>query len=354
MSVFNYKQRNNIVLIILIVLGCFILYSLRTIAGAVLSTVIMYTIFRPYYIYLSEKRNWNHRVAAITIILASFIIIVVPLVTLGFLVINKIKDFQQDAFQIKIILHKIDDFVGSKFNQPNLLENIMKRGNVFLGDLFPTILGGAADVFLGVTIMYFLLYFMFVERTQFENGLLRYSPFREQNSRKFAAELRNTTYSNVLGQGFIAFVQGALVSIGFFIFGIQDAVFWGVIATFFSFLPVLGAPIVFIPAGIIQIVNGDKFGGIGLLVWGLVLIMNIDNVLRFVIAKRIADTHPIITIVGVVIGIPVFGIMGLVFGPLLLSYFILTVRIYQTSRMATERLERIKSADEKNISENTL
>ncbi len=62
--------------------------------------------------------------------------------------------------------------------------------------------------------------------------------------------------------------------------------------------------------------------------------------------KRIADTHPIITVIGVVIGIPVFGIMGLVFGPLLLSYFMLTIRIYETSKMASERLEKIKSVDE--------
>jgi len=64
------------------------------------------------------------------------------------------------------------------------------------------------------------------------------------------------------------------------------------------------------------------------------------------IAKRVADTHPIITVIGVIIGIPVFGIIGLVFGPLLLSYFILTIRIYETSKLATERLERIKSVED--------
>jgi predicted PurR-regulated permease PerM len=262
------------------------------------------------------------------------------------MVIRKIAEFQEDPQRIQDILTKIEDFAGSKLNQPDLVQNMMDRATTFAGDLFPSILGGAASVFLGIIIMYFLLYFMFIRHEQFEAGLLHYSPFSEQNSLKFATELKNTTYSNVLGQGFIALVQGGLVTVGFMMFGLKDGVFWGVIATFLSFLPVVGAPLVFVPAAIIELADGDRFAGIGLLLWGFLLIIHIDNVLRFLIAKKVANTHPIITVIGVVIGIPVFGIMGLVFGPLLLSYFVLTIRIYETSMLASERLERIKSAED--------
>jgi predicted PurR-regulated permease PerM len=354
MAAFNYKQRNNIVLIILIVLGCAILYSLRTIAGSLLSTVVMYTILRPVYLHLVEQWRWRKMAAAGAIIVSSFIVIVLPFLTLSLMVINKIADFKRDAIRIHVLAARLDDFLTKKFDQPDLLDNVMLKGKALMSDLFPTILGGAAEIVLGITIVYFLLYFMFTQMEEFENGLLKYSPFREQNALRFATELKNTTYSNVLGQGFIAFVQGALVSIGFFMFGFPDAIFWGVIATFLSFMPVVGAPVVFIPAGVIAILNGDTFNGVGLLLWGFILIINIDNVIRFIIAKRVADTHPIITVIGVVIGIPVFGIMGLVFGPLLLSYFILTVRIYETSKMASERLEKIKISEEKNLSENSF
>ncbi len=344
---FNYKQRNNVVLIILIVLGSAILYSLRTIAGSLLSTVIMYTIFKPIYCYLVERWSWNRVLAAISIILGSFVIIVLPFLILSIMVIGKIAEFQKDPIQIKVSISRLEDFLAEKFNKLDLLENMTQKVSTFASDLFPSIVGGAAEILLGIVIMYFLLYFMFTKHEDFENQLMHYSPFKEHHAVKFATELKNTTYSNVLGQGFIAMVQGSLVSIGFFIFGINDAVFWGVISTFLSFLPVIGAPIVFIPAALIELANGNQIAGIGLLLWGLILIINIDNVIRFIIAKRVADTHPIITVIGVVIGIPVFGIMGLVFGPLLLSYFILTIRIYETSRLAAERLERIKSTEEK-------
>ncbi len=120
----------------------------------------------------------------------------------------------------------------------------------------------------------------------------------------------------------------------------------GVISTFLSFLPVVGAPVVFVPAAFIAIASGNTTGGWGLLLWGLIVIINIDNVIRLVIAKNVSDTHPIITVVGVIIGIPIFGILGLVFGPLLLSYFILTIRIYETSKLASERLEKLKSGED--------
>ncbi len=346
MPIFNYKQRNNIVLIILLVLGCFILYTLRYIAGTLLSTVIMYTLFRPVYLHLIDTWKWNRIVSCISLILSSFLIIVLPFFVLSILVINKINEFEQDQIKLTILVRKLDAFLGSKFHQPDLVENGMRKATAYINDLFPSIIGGAFDLLLGIAIMYFLLYFMFINYERFEAEAVKYSPFREQNALKFADELKNTTYSNILGQGLIALVQGSLVSIGFFMFGIRDAVFWGVISTFLCFLPVLGAPLVFVPAALIELANGHTTAGYGLLAWGFILVINIDNVIRFLIAKRVGNIHPIITVIGVVIGIPVFGIMGLVFGPLLLSYFFLTVRIYETSRLATERLEKLRADEE--------
>ncbi|WP_207533661.1 AI-2E family transporter [Desertivirga arenae] len=346
MPVFNYKQRNNILLITLIVLGCFILYTLRFIAGAVLSTVVTYTVLRPVYLYLTDKLKWNRIMACASIMLSSFLVIVLPFIVLSLLVINKISEFERDQIKIRILVNRIDGFVTSRFHQPDLVDNLVKRASSYIGELFPTIVSSAFDLLLGIVIMYFLLYFMFTNHEKFESEAIKYSPFREQNALRFGEELKNTTYANVLGQGLIAVVQGALVSLGFFIFGIKDPIFWGVISTFLSFMPVLGSPLVFVPAALIEIANGNSSGGIGMLIWGFVLVINIDNVIRFLIAKRVGDIHPIITVVGVIIGIPVFGIMGLVFGPLLLSYFILTVRIYETSKLATERLEKLKAAEE--------
>lgn len=346
MSIYSYKQRNTIVLAILIILGCFILYSLRTIAGTLLSTIVLYTILVPVFSAFVNKWGMKKWIAAALIIILSLLIIVLPFLTLSLMVIDKISEFQNDPIRIKVVMQKIDDFLGSKLDQPDLFDKGMGKLNQLAEELFPSVLSGAANIILGLVVMYFLLYFMMVQKDEFEAGLLKYAPFREQNALKFAVELKTTTYSNVLGQGFIAIVQGALLSIAFFIFGIRDPIFWGVIATFLCFLPVVGAPIIFVPAALIEFANGNDTAGWGLLLFGFIIITNIDNVIRLIIAKNVSETHPIITVVGVIIGIPMFGILGLVFGPLLLSYFILTIRIYETSKLASERLERLKSTED--------
>ena len=347
MSVFNYKQRNNIILAGIIVLGCFLVYALSGwLFSSILGAIVLFTIFRPVYLELVEKRSWNRSLIAVMIILISLVVIVIPLMSLSIMVVNKISGINRNSFNIQQWITKIDDYAGYNFQQPHIAENTMQKFGAYATDLFPSILTSAANIFITLLVMYFLLYFMFTEIREFEAALLKYAPFREQHALKFAVALRNSTYSNVLGQGIIAVTQGILLANGFWIFGIPDPIFWGVIGSFISFLPVVGAPTLTIPASVILIAEGHTLKGILLLAYGLLFIGNVDNVLRMLINKRVGNTHPIISIIGVFIGIPLFGILGLVFGPLLLSYFLLLLEIYETNRMAADRLERIRTGPE--------
>lgn len=343
MSVFSYKQRNNIILAGIVILGCFLFYALSGLFSSILGAIVLFTIFRPAYLYMVEKKHWNKSLVAILVILTSLILIVIPFLALSIMVIGKISDFNRNSFDLQGWISKIDDYAGYHFNQPHIAENTLQKLGVYATDLFPSILGGAANIFVTLLILYFLLYFMLVQIHEFEAVLLRYAPFREQHALRFAMALRNSTYSNVLGQGIIAVTQGFLLANGFWIFGIPDPIFWGVIGAFISFLPVVGAPTLSIPASIILFAQGHTIKGVLLLAYGLLFIGNVDNFLRMIINKRIANTHPLISIIGVFIGLPLFGILGLVFGPLLLSYFLLLLEIYETNRMAADRLERIRT-----------
>lgn len=345
MSIFNYKQRNNIILAAIIILGCFLVWALSGLFSSILGAIVFFTMFRPVYLNLTVKKGWNKSLVAVLIIFSSFIVIIVPLMSLSIMVVGKIASINKNTFNLQDWVSKIDAYAGQYFNQPHLAENTLQKLGAYATELFPSILGSAANIIITLLVMYFLMYFMFTQITEFETALLKYAPFREQHAVKFAVALRNSTYSNVLGQGIIALVQGSLLALGFFVFGIPDAIFWGVIGTFISFLPVVGAPTLTIPAGIILIANGHSVKGILLMAFGLLFIGNIDNVLRMMINRRVGNTHPIITIIGVFIGIPLFGILGLVFGPLLLSYFLLLLEIYETNRMAADRLERIRTPE---------
>jgi predicted PurR-regulated permease PerM len=328
------------------VLGCFLIYALSDLFSAILGAIVLFTLFRPFYLYLVDKKGWNSTMASLAIIILSLVVIVIPFLVLSFMVIGKITSLNQESLPIEEWSGKIDAFTAKTFGQPHFAENTLQKLGAYATDLFPSLIGSAASIILTLLVLYFLLFFMFVQIREFEGALLKYAPFREQDAVKFAVALKNSTYSNVLGQGIIAITQGVLLANGFFIFGIPDPVFWGLIGMFISFLPVVGAPTLCIPASILLMMSGHNVKGILLLAYGLLFIGNVDNVLRMIINKRIANTHPIISVVGVFIGLPLFGILGLVFGPVLLSYFLLLLEIYETNRLAAERLERIRPGPE--------
>jgi predicted PurR-regulated permease PerM len=340
-SIYDVEERKMVILVLSIALGAFLLYAMRGLFSAFLGAVVLYTMFRPLFAALIERAGFKKWITALLVIALSFLIIVFPFTLIITMIFNKANDFimnhQQD---ILMYFEQIRDFLGIEFTDPKIIE----KGITFVQSVLLSRVTGAVNevfsVFFTLTIMYFVLYFMIVHYKSFEQTLIRFMPFRPEVSKMFADELTNTTNANVLGQGFIAMVQGALVALAFYFFKFSDPIFWGVISMFLSFLPIVGAPIVFVPAGLIALSQGDQFGGIGMLVWGFGVVTQIDNVLRFLIAKRYANTHPLITILGVIIGFPIFGILGLVFGPLLISYFLILVKIYEKRReVSMERME---------------
>ncbi len=337
MSYFSIKQQNNIVLSIIILLGVFLCYALRGYTGSVLGAVVLYTIFRSSFVYLVEKMKLKKIFATIIIMFFSFLIIVFPFFFLSMMIIEKIIEFKNNHESISTLLGRMDDLLSNKLNLNNAVENSIQNIESWIINIFPSAFSGAFDVFVLIVITYFLLYFMFMNYLKFEAALMKYLPFSLTNCERLALELKNITYSNVLGQGLIALTQGFLLGLGFWLFNIPDPLFWGVICLFLSFLPVIGSPMVFIPAGIILISNGNSFGGIGILLWGGILVSNIDNVMRLIINKKMADTHPVISIMGILLGFPIFGILGLVFGPLLLSGFVLLIKMYETGEYTIKR-----------------
>jgi predicted PurR-regulated permease PerM len=337
MPLYNNSQQKNLVLGLTLLLGIFIFYSLLNIFTALLGTIIMYTLFRPFYIYLISKKKINRGLSAVIIITVSFLIIVLPILALSWMIINKLISFQQNPETITNLINQLNKLVGSRINQPELIQNGLSNISDWVIGAFSTVVNSAFKIFINLMVLYFSLYYMLVSYDSFERTILKYLPFRVGNSLRFGKELKNITYSNIIGQGLIAATQGAIVSIGFLIFGMPDPIFWGIISFFICFLPVVGAPIIIVPAGLIELAMGHTVAGIGIIIWGMVLVTIADNFLRFYISKKIADTHPLVTLIGVIIGVPIFGIIGIVIGPLLISYFLLLVSMYEALYINVEK-----------------
>jgi predicted PurR-regulated permease PerM len=159
--------------------------------------------------------------------------------------------------------------------------------------------------------------------------IVYYFPYKKENSELFAKELIAQTYSNVLGAPLLAMIQGVISIIGFYIFGLKEPVFWGAMCAFLSFVPYIGSALVWVPAGIIQLSMAQQWQGIGILIYGIVAISSINHIFRFIFQKKVAHVHPLVTVFGIIVGVDWFGLPGLIFGPILISYFFIMIKIYR-------------------------
>ena len=119
------------------------------------------------------------------------------------------------------------------------------------------------------------------------------------------------------------------MGVGFWMTGLSNALFWSVVTMVFAILPVVGSGLVWGP-GAIALALGKNYGAaIGLALWGVILVGNVDYVIRPMVFRRWAHIHPLITLVGALAGVPYFGILGLLIGPLALSYFFELIKMYR-------------------------
>ncbi len=336
-TVYTPEQQRILLITSLIIIAGFIIYGLSGYVSAFLGAGILYVVLRPWFTALAIKRHWNRSLVTTLLILFALVVIIMPFLTLSLLLIGRIQYYSQHADDILNLVHKGEQLTGFKVTNPQNVRQIVQQGAGYASRLLPSLAGGALDFIVIIGLMFFTMYFMFVEQDAFQRGLQKYLPFKRDTQKELGESLKNNVNANVLGQALVCFVQGVLTGLTLWIFGVPDAPFWGVVAFFMAFIPVLGTPLVWGPAALIKLSQGDTGQGIGILIVGVVVIINIDNLLRIALAKRMGDIHPLVTLAGIVLGVPIFGILGLVMGPLLLSYFIVLMQVFERQNRAQQQ-----------------
>ena len=134
--------------------------------------------------------------------------------------------------------------------------------------------------------------------------------------------------ANALGIPLISLIQGMTAMLGYFLFGVKEFVLWGFLTGIFAFFPVIGTMVVWVPLVIYTFVTGSTWQGTGLLLYSFLVTGNVDYLARMTLLRKLGDVHPVITILGVIVGLGLFGFIGLIFGPLLISYVVLLFQIY--------------------------
>ncbi len=324
----EHKVNRYIFLGFILIIGLFLIYSLMAFFTAFLAAIMFYVLSKKPVEWLVKKKNWRRSWTAILVILSSFFIILLPVTILGTMMYQEIAMVAKNFTIVTEPLSQLDHFLQQEF-QFSLLSNAnLTKLQVYITNFVSTALTQGVNLFSSMIMMYFFLYFMIMNANRMEAAMFLFLPFKRNQIALFGRELRAQTFSNAVGLPLIAVIQGLFAYIALLITGMSDPGFWAVAAGFASVIPIVGTGLVWIPAGVYLLITGYNWQGIFMLVWGAVVLSSMDNVIRFLLAKKMANVHPIITVLGVIMGLNYFGITGLIFGPLLISYFIILLKIY--------------------------
>ncbi|HCL84587.1 MAG TPA: AI-2E family transporter [Chitinophagaceae bacterium] len=329
------KIRQFFFIALLTVLGTVQFIYLRSFLPSLLGAITFYVLMRKFMKRMLAK-NWKPGLAALMLILISFLIIMLPVIVLINSVSSKIGYVISHATELTgsfiLFLRNIETRFGYQLLNEETIRNL---SGLSLQKL-PLILGATFNSLVVLTMMYFILYYMLIRGNKMEDWLEKVLPLRKDNIVHVQRQMNRLVISNAVGIPLVALLQGVSGLILYLILGIREPILWFALTAFTSMLPIIGSPLAYVPLALIQMAHGETGKGIIIIVYGLVVIGTVDNVLRIWLQKLIGDVHPLITIFGVFVGVPLFGFIGLVFGPLLISLFFLLMRIYRVEFIAPE------------------
>ncbi len=328
------KDRNSraykYILIGLIILLAVILFrEAQPYLGGFLAAFALFSILKGQMAKLVEKRKWSRGLSATIIVLGTLIFILIPVTGIGFLAADTISGIEIDPAAITTALNdfarNVEERLDIRIFTPENLSFVPRAGT----SLMQILVSGLSSMLINSVVAIFVLYFMLVSYDTLGGVILEMLPFHEENKSILREETKSIILSNAMGIPVVAITQGILAYLGYMFFGVNNPLVYAVLVAFTTIIPVVGTSLVWAPIGISAILQGDIVRGILLLAYGLLVIGGSDAILRFVLQKKLANIHPLITFFGVIIGLSMFGFWGIIFGPLLISFLILLINMFR-------------------------
>lgn len=294
-----------------------------------LGAATLYILLRQWFFKVTVVHNWKPWLAATVFIVGSIIVFVLPFLLTALLVAPKMTELMHNPAAVTDIIKKTTGQLHQYIPQFSFDEAEISKAMKKASRNLPTFLGGTLQVLTNLLLCFFLLYFMLISGRKMERRMQEFMSLKDENIDDIWKSTRVMVVSNAIGIPVLAIIQALTAIIGFAIFRVEGAVLWGLLTGIFSMLPVVGTAVICVPLAAYLYSTGNAGQATGVLLYWVIVISNIDNVMRFTLLRKLGDVHPVITVLGVMVGVPLFGFMGLIFGPLLLSYMLLLFRIYR-------------------------
>lgn len=340
MQNFNDRIRQILLLLLIILLIYLSVRELKLFLPGVLGAITLYILSRASYFQLVYTRKWKKGNAAFLFIIYYLLLLGVPVFAAVILLSPKISGVLSDPTaainNIKQAIMQVQAKAGVSIVTEKSLSNSLDQVITFL----PSLLNSTLNLLSNLITMLFFLYYLLYHGREVEMTLFRIIPLKDANTAMLASETKKMVKANAIGIPLISIIQGLTATLGYFIFNVNEFALWGFFTGVFAFFPVVGTMVVWVPLVIYMYVSGDTWNATGLLLYSLIVTGNIDYVARITIMRKMGNVHPVITVLGVLIGLGLFGFIGLIFGPLLVSYIVVLFRIYMNEFTAQPMEEK--------------
>ncbi len=325
---FNNQIKQILILSLLIVLILISITQLHIFLPGLLGALTLYILSRGSYFQLIYHRKWRKGWTAGLFLFGYVFLLCLVIYVIVILLGPKIQLFLDDpALMINTAKKAVADLqqkTGFTFITENELSAFLKR----LSGLLPKLINDTADLLLNLVLLLFMLYYMLVHGKVMEQYLGIIIPLKHNNIEILASETKRIVKASALGIPIISIIQGLAATLGYFLFGIDDFVLWGFITGVFAFFPVVGTMLIWVPLVLSVYAGGDTWNATWLFFYSAIVTGNVDYLARITLLKRMGNIHPVVTVLGVLVGLGLFGFIGLIFGPLLVNYIVLLFRIY--------------------------
>nr|WP_242544584.1 AI-2E family transporter [Corallococcus sp. NCSPR001] len=296
-------------------------------------------LFMPIQDSLDRRLQGRKSLTAGLSTLAVFLLILAPLALVGWMVAREVLQFvgqAQDLLdQVDLRHHFLNSlprglsryvhFDPESSETERLLMTAVSGGAGLLAD----VVGAGTELIVNMFLMTVAMYYFFLDGRRLVNEVARLIPLERRYFDAFSHEFTDVAYAIIYGNTVTALVQGAVGFVGLLIAGVPHAGVWGAAMVLVALVPVGGTALVWGPIGVILIAANRVSEGVFLLAWGTFLVGSIDNVIRPRLCGSRMALHPLLVFLSMFGGLAVFGMMGLLVGPLIASIFMAMVRIYR-------------------------
>lgn len=325
---FSNRLRQIILLVVLTALGLLLVKELYIFLPGFLGAVTLYILSRGWYRKLTVNRKWNQNLTATIFILSFLVVIGLPI----YLIVNLLSPKITNVFNhsdelvqgLKSVSAQVKEWTGQELVTAKNIGELQNRFTNFL----PAFLNSTAMILTNLFMMLFIYFFMLANGTEMQKSFNVFLPLHEKNIDILGAETVSMVRANAIGIPLISLIQGIFAMLGYWIFGVNEFVLWGFITGIFAFFPIVGTTLIWLPLVVYLFSQGQTTNGIWLTIWSLMVTGNVDYLARVTLMKRMGNVHPLVTVLGVIVGLSLFGFWGFIFGPLLISYFLLLFKIY--------------------------